>query len=326
MLVSWQAMSKTWIKHMPHERYKMSALSSLVPHSQNTLNPNNSHHLTKQLLLPIIISTDMIFMDGTYCLLCEKYFFDKQEEAELIMKSNAHFKCGGCRGRFLNCRILRRPCAVVLNHHYCVQCNKHCGTAEGFRVHMEQFHRFDDDDNDDDPWEGVDTDDSNDESWERVEHNDSADDSWEEVGDYDDLDGGRVDERAEDEVSEPGNEPLDTSWEDTEDDFFGPERLRLPLPTLSWFFIPSSLGLTRPIQNDGAADDAEGSDEEDLEERSHSSWLMDQQEHTVRGAAPCRHVYSVICIRAALKFTEACPVYEGRVTKVQLRKMYICPA
>lgn len=33
-------------------------------------------------------------------------------------------------------------------HHYCVLCDRHCCTAAGFRIHIEQAHSSDDDDND----------------------------------------------------------------------------------------------------------------------------------------------------------------------------------
>ncbi|KAK0204205.1 putative zinc-finger-containing protein [Desarmillaria ectypa] len=100
---------------------------------------------------------------------------------------------------------------------------------------------------------------------------DSNDDSEEE--DYYDLEDGGEDERGKeecpDEVSESGDEPLDTSWED--------------------------------------------SNEDDFETRKHMTLC----------AAPCGHVYCVRCIRAALKYTEACPVCDERATEDQLRKIYI---
>ncbi|PBK70588.1 hypothetical protein ARMSODRAFT_973914 [Armillaria solidipes] len=152
------------------------------------------------------------------------------------------------------------------------------------RQHMEQVHGSDDDVSDDD-------------------------DSEEE--DYYDLEDGWEDERGEegypDEVSESGDEPLDTSWEDNNEyDFEDPEYLRLP-----------------PSLNEAATDDAEESDEEDAEETSHFSCPMCEKEHTTLCATPCGYVYCVRCIRAALKYTEACPVCDERATEDQLRKIYI---
>ncbi|PBK83513.1 hypothetical protein ARMGADRAFT_1037881 [Armillaria gallica] len=86
------------------------------------------------------MSTDMIRMDGVYCALCDEYFFDKRQRAEHIMNSNDHPECWRCGRRFLNGQILRRHCVTAPNHHYCVPCDKHCRTAAGFRVHMEQRH------------------------------------------------------------------------------------------------------------------------------------------------------------------------------------------
>ncbi|KAK0192003.1 putative zinc-finger-containing protein [Armillaria mellea] len=230
------------------------------------------------------MSTDMIRMDGVYCALCDQYFFDKRQRDEHIMNSNDHPECWRCGRRFLNGQILRRHCVTAPNHHYCVPCDKHCRTAAGFRVHMEQVHGSDDDDSDDDSSEEE---------------------------DYYDLEDGWEDERGEeeypDEVSESGDEPLDTSWEDSNEyDFEDPEYLRLP-----------------PSFNDAATDDAEGSDEEDVKETSHFSCPMCEKEHTTLCATPCGHVYCVRCIRAALKYTEACPVCDERATEDQLRKIYI---
>ncbi|KAK0192190.1 hypothetical protein F5146DRAFT_493580 [Armillaria mellea] len=156
------------------------------------------------------MSTDMICMDGVYCALCDEYFFDKRQRVEHIMNSNDHPECWRCGRRFLNGQILRRHYVTAANHHYCVPCDKHCRTAAGFRVHMEQVHGSDDDDSDDDSSEEE---------------------------DYYDLEDGWEDERGEeqypDEVSESGDEPLDTSWEDrNEYDFEDPEYLRLP-PSLN---------------------------------------------------------------------------------------------
>ncbi len=75
---------------------------------------------------------------------------------------------------------------------------------------------------------------------------DSDDDSSEEEDDYD-LEDGWEDERGEeeypDEVSESGDGPLDTSWEDSNEyDFEDPEYLRLPPSLVSGPFScsPSS--------------------------------------------------------------------------------------
>ncbi len=86
---------------------------------------------------------------------------------------------------------------------------------------MEQVHGSDDDDSDDD----------------------SSDEE-----DYYDLEDGWEDERGEeeypDEVSESGDEPLDTSWEDSNEyDFEDPEYLRLPPTFVSSIF---SCWLTDP--------------------------------------------------------------------------------
>ncbi len=85
---------------------------------------------------------------------------------------------------------------------------------------MEQVHGSDDDDSDDD-------------------------DSEEE--DYCDLEDGWEDERGEeeypDEVSESGDEPLDTSWQDSNEyDFEDPEYLRLPPSSVSILFSSSPPG------------------------------------------------------------------------------------
>ncbi|KAK0496490.1 hypothetical protein EDD18DRAFT_1105604 [Armillaria luteobubalina] len=90
------------------------------------------------------MSTDMIRMDGVYCV------FVRPRRAEHIMNSNDHPECRRCGRRFLNGQILRRHCVTAPNHHYCVPYAKHCRTAAGFRVHMEQVHGSDDDDSDDD--------------------------------------------------------------------------------------------------------------------------------------------------------------------------------
>ncbi|KAK0441803.1 uncharacterized protein EV420DRAFT_1485539 [Desarmillaria tabescens] len=150
------------------------------------------------------MSTDMICMDGVYCALCDEYFFDKRQRAEHIMNSNDGDHC-----------------VTAPNHHYCVPCDKHCRTAAGFRVRMEQVHGFDDDNSDDDSEDYYD-----------------LEDSWEDE---------RGKEEYPDEVSESGDEPLDTSWEDSNEyDFKDPEYLRLP-----------------PLLNNAATDDAEESDEEE---------------------------------------------------------------
>ncbi|KAK0441796.1 uncharacterized protein EV420DRAFT_1485533 [Desarmillaria tabescens] len=167
------------------------------------------------------MSTDMICMDGVYCALCDEYFFDKRQRAEHIMNSNDHPECWRCGRQFLNGQILRRHCVTAPNHHYCVPCDKHCRTAAGFRVRMEQVHGFDDDNSDDDSEDYYD-----------------LEDSWEDE---------RGKEEYPDEVSESGDEPLDTSWEDSNEyDFEDPEYLRLP-----------------PLLNNAATDDAEESDEEE---------------------------------------------------------------
>ncbi|KAK0496380.1 hypothetical protein EDD18DRAFT_1353124 [Armillaria luteobubalina] len=177
------------------------------------------------------MSTDMICMDGVYCALCGEYFFDKRQRAEHIMNSNDHPECWRCGRRYLNGQILRRHRVTAPNHHYCVPCDKHCHTAAGFRVHMEQVHGSDDDSSDEE--------------------------------DYYDLEDGWEDERCEeqypDEVSESGDEPLDISWEDSNEyDFEDPECLRLP----------------RHLRNDATIDDTEESDEEDVEETSRFSCPM----------------------------------------------------
>ncbi|PBK70743.1 hypothetical protein ARMSODRAFT_1017530 [Armillaria solidipes] len=211
------------------------------------------------------MSTDMICMDGVYCALCDEYFFDQRQRAEHIMNSNDHPECWRCGRRFLNGQILRRHCITAPNHHYCVPCDKHCRTAAGFRVHMEQVHGSSDDDSDDDSSEEE---------------------------DYHDLEDGWEDERAR--------------RNSNEYDFEDPEYLRLP-----------------PSSNNAATDDAEESDEEDVEETSHFSCPMCQKGHTTLCATPCGHVYCVRCIRAALKYTEACPMCDERATEDQLRKIYI---
>ncbi|PBK63354.1 hypothetical protein ARMSODRAFT_1024097 [Armillaria solidipes] len=125
------------------------------------------------------------------------------------------------------------------------------------------------------------------------------DDSEEE--DYYDLEDGWEDERGEeeypDEVSESGDEPLDTSWEDSNEyDFEDPEYLRLP-----------------PSFNDAVIDDAEESDEEDVEETYHFSCPMC---HRARAHVPLRDsVWTCVL--------QACPVCDERATEDQLRKIYI---
>ncbi|KAK0232123.1 hypothetical protein EDD85DRAFT_100948 [Armillaria nabsnona] len=143
-----------------------------------------------------------------------------------------------------------------------------------------------------------------------ADDNDSDDDDSEEE-DYYDLEDGWEDERGEeeypDEVSESGDEPLDTSWEDSNEyDFEDPEYLRLP-----------------PSFNNAATDDPVESDEQDVDEASSFSCPMCQKEHTTLCATPRGYVYCVRCIRAALKYTESCPVCDERATEDQLRKIYI---
>ncbi len=78
------------------------------PQLQHFEQPTTTIEPINQPLSSIIMSTDMIRMDGVYCALCDEYFFDKRQRAEHIMNSNDHPECWRCGRRFLNGQILRR--------------------------------------------------------------------------------------------------------------------------------------------------------------------------------------------------------------------------
>ncbi|KAK0482257.1 hypothetical protein IW261DRAFT_1025843 [Armillaria novae-zelandiae] len=124
-------------------------------------------------------------------------------------------------------------------------------------------------------------------------------------------------EKYPDEVSETGDEPLETSWEDSNEyDFEDPEYLRLlPFSASNFLKISSPSAPDCYFQSSAAADGAEESDEK----TSHFSCPMCQKkEQSSLCTTPCGHVYCARCIRAALTYTKIRPVCDGRATEDQL--------
>ncbi|KAA1472991.1 hypothetical protein DENSPDRAFT_881688 [Dentipellis sp. KUC8613] len=90
----------------------------------------------------------MLFVDMSYCAMCDKYFPTADARAQHVQMSKNHPECGPCKRRFSNKNALRTHFAFSNRHHYCSVCEIDFRSAAGLRVHIEtaSVHRDDSDD------------------------------------------------------------------------------------------------------------------------------------------------------------------------------------